>query len=68
MCAKYSNSFYILHFLSSKFIETLLVTFVDIVFLTFVEKLFVTYVNSLHTVAELSTAHLTTYYSFKYMY
>lgn len=53
--AKYNNLFYVLIFLLSEFIETVLVTFVDIVFVAFIVTISVTFIILLHAVTELST-------------
>ena len=56
-----------LTFLSSEFIETVLVTFVDIVFVTFVDTPLVTITILSHKITESSTNFLNTYHSHKYM-
>ena len=65
-CTKYKNFLYLI-FLSSEFIETVLVTFADAVFFL-VFLLSMTLIISLHTTTESPTILLNDYYSHKHKY
>ena len=57
---------FVSYFLSSEFIETVLVTFVAKVFVTFIGISFVTFITSLHIITD-QQYFLNTYHFHKYM-